>query len=141
MGESNDGIFRADRLIEALERGLGGRQSFLDTELKSMILEQFKAKSEFPDTAVFCGYSFYDPNAGLMVSPSGSLALFVEGAFFFDDFPKAFLKYKEVGLQTLGLIFAAVWKDGDDYLVLPVDGSGNALPTIRRPSCKTLFKR
>lgn len=134
MGESKRRGSRFNLIKQAMQL-----QAFLDSDLK--ILEMFAEWAEPPDSAVFFGYSFYHPETDLMVSSSGSLALFVEGAFFFDDFLKAFLKYKEAGLQDMGLIFAAVWKDVEDYLVLPVDGSGNALPTFRRPPCKTLFGR
>lgn len=136
MGDSKRRGSRSDRIKQAMEP-----QAILDPDFKLMTLEMFTARAQPPDSAVFLGYSFYHPETGLMVSLSGSLALFVEGTFFFDDFPKAFFKYKEAGLQDMGLIFAAVWKDGEEYLVLPVDGSGNALLTFRCPSCKTLLGR
>lgn len=136
MGESKRRGSRSDRIKQAMEL-----QALLDPDFEFMTLEMFTARAQPPDSAIFCGYSFYHPETDLMVSSSGSMALFVEGAFFFHDFPKAFFEYEEAGLKDMGLIFAAVWKDGEEYLVLPVDGSGNARPTFRRPSCKTLFGR
>jgi hypothetical protein len=141
MGESRWRGSRSDRIKQALERKLLALKESMDSEFRLMTLEQFRAIAEAPDSAFFCGYSFYDLKTGLMLSSSGSLALFVEGAFFFDDFPEAFFKFKEAGLQEIGLIFAAVWKDGEEYLVLPVDSSGNALPAVRAPSCKTFLGR
>jgi len=136
MGESKRRGSRSDRIKQAMELHVA-----LDADFKLMTLEMFTAHAQPPDSAVFCGYSFYHPDTDLMVSSSGNLALFVEGAFFFHDFPKAFFRYKQDRLEDRGLIFAAVWKDGEEYLVLPVDATGNALQTIRTPTCKTLFGR
>lgn len=136
MGESKRRGSRSDRIKQALEL-----QAVSEADFKLMTLEMFTARAQPPDSAVFCGYSFYHPETDLMVSSSGNLALFVEGAFFFHDFLKAFLRYKQDRLQDMGLIFAAVWKDGEEYLVLPVDATGNALQTVRTPTCKTLFGR
>jgi len=141
MGESKRRGSRSDRIKQSLFRVSQELEGGGDTSFRLMILEQFKAASGVSDTAVFCGFSFYDPKVDLLVSPSGSLALFVEGAFFLDNFFDAFSRYKMFGLQNMGLIFAAVWKDGEEYLVLPVDATGNALQTIRTPTSKTLFGR